>query len=136
MGMLLAVALPLYRQAFRTSVPKPVKQNLRAIAVAAHAYRMRHGRFPAPYTNPGRNGATPPGDFIGPGRDLEAMPFGPRKVWYEWFIGTGITNQGHFIVKANEGGENLWGGTNSINGSAMYDLQKDYYYVQNNTPFR
>ena len=135
LGVLLAVALPLYQQASRKSVPKPVKQNLRTIAIAAHAYRMRHGRFPATYTNPGKNAALPPGDFIGPGRDLEAMPFGPRNVWYEWFIGNGQSNNGHFIVKANEGGENLWGGTNSTNGSAMFDLKRNRYYVQNNTPF-
>ena len=135
-GVLLAVALPLYQQAFRNSVPKPVKENLRTIAMAAHAYRMRHGRFPITYTNAGENAALPPGDFIGPGRDLEAMPFGPRNVWYEWYIGSGQSNSGHFIVKANEGGENLWGGTNSTTGSAMFDLQRNLYYVQNGATFQ
>jgi len=134
-GVLLGVVIPLYRQAYRTSATRTAKVNLRTIALAAQAYKFKHGRYPRAYSNPNRNGAPPSNsDFVGPGRDLAAVPVGPRNVWYEWFIGDSVNNRGHFIVKANEGGENLWGGTGSTNGAAMFDLERNHYYVQNGAP--
>lgn len=138
LGVLLAVALPLYLQAYRNSVTKPVKENLRTIAVAAHTYKFRTGSYPAKYDNDGMNAALPPGNFIGPGLDLEAMPFGPHNVWYKWYISTtsGSKHEGHFVVQANEGGENLWGGTGSTASTAMFDLQLNDFYVQNGAAFK
>ncbi len=141
LGILLAVALPLYLSSFKTSVAKSVKENLRTIAVAAHAYKFRTGSYPATYTNATRSAAQPPGGFIGPGRDLEAMPSGPRTVWYEWYIGDSVNNTGHFIVKANEGGENLWGSSQGTSAAetddgAMFDLERNRYYTDGNAIFQ
>jgi hypothetical protein len=65
------------------------------------------------------------------------MPFGPRKVWYKWYISTTPgKHKGNFVVQANEGGENLWGGTGSTAGTAMFDLELNEFYVQNGAPFK
>lgn len=139
LGVLLSVALPTYRRGTRTTVVPTVKTNLRTIALAAQAYRMKHGHYPSAYTNRDRSGAVlplPNDGFVGANGDLQSVPSGPRTVWYEWAVGTDNENRGQFVVKANEGGENLWGDSEVTTNYAAYNLEQNKYYMDGGNPLR
>ena len=137
LGILLAVAVPLYLGAIKKSTINTVKVNMKAIAYAAQAYRVRYLAYPPAYTNPNKDGTGADGAFIGPNKYLSAVPHGPRGVYYSWG-----EDEGTFLVTASENGENLWGAKSGTDGKAYFRLatsntgvQGGRFYVENGDPF-
>lgn len=87
LGILLAVAIPLYLSSVKNSAEQATRGNLRTIGQAAQAYKVRHNAYP-----------TTPTHLEG---DLPAWPTGPRTVTYT--LGT------DGVVTANEGTEDTFG---------------------------
>ena len=136
LGVLNAVAIPVYVNTTKTAARRAVKENMRTIAVAAFAYYARTGRYPRNFSNPQRNGTGTPSDFVGPGRDLACVPVGPSKVWYSWgFYGTNGSPTPSFHVAAYENGVNIWNSTPNVSNGVFFDLPPNRYYLQNGRPF-
>lgn len=142
LGILLAVALPLYLRSVRTSAIQTIKTNMRLIANAAQAYRVRYGRYPNEFaTTDPAYGHTMDPNLIGPGQDLASLPAGPKKVTYRWALsgstgyngnfrknidasppyGSVSTANGQFIVQAEEKGLDVFGSSDT-DSEAFYNL--------------
>lgn len=63
LGILLAVAIPLYLSSVKNANVKTVKANMKSIATAAQAYRVRNGTYP-----------TDVNAMVGANSDLAAVP--------------------------------------------------------------
>ena len=138
LGVLLAVAIPLYLGAAKNSAVQAVKTNMKAIAFAAQSYRVRYLQYPPDFGNPAKDGTGAPSPFIGPEGDLQKVPYGPRGVYYSWGM-----DDGSFLVTASEDGEDLWGTTGNGTSKAYFRLGDSNsgvaggrFYVQNGAPLR
>lgn len=138
LGILMAVAIPLYLGAARNSAVQAVKTNMKVIAYAAQSYRVRYLQYPPDFANSGKDGTGAPSPFIGPEGDLQRVPYGPRGVWYSWGM-----SDGSFLVTASEDGEDLWGTTGNGTSKAYFRLGNSdagvaggRFYVQNGAPLR
>ena len=137
LGVLMAIAIPLYQGAIKKSAVNTVKVNMKVIAFAAQSYRVRFLQYPPSFPNDNKDGVGAPEAFIGPNSYISSVPQGPRGVYYSW------TNEGgSFLVTASENGENLWGTTGSTDGKAYFRLTTSndgipggQFYVQNGAPF-
>ncbi len=96
LGILMAVAIPLYLASVRNSGTRTVQANLKTLANAAQAYRVRTGAYPATQAEAG---------FVGAGQDLTAIPAGPGTTTYT-LVGTGNTE---CVITATEGGTDSFG---------------------------
>lgn len=95
LGVLLAIAIPLYLGSVRNAGTRTVQSNLKIIGNAAQAYRVKNGTYPA-------DAAT----LIGAnGGDLTVLPTGPATTTYS-LVGTGTTE---CVVTATEGGNDSFG---------------------------
>ncbi len=79
LGILLAVAIPLYLSSVRNSAQQAIKANMKTIATAAQAHKVQNGAYPAAI-----------GDLVGTGKDLEQTPLGPRAVTYSLAVASGV----------------------------------------------
>ena len=104
LGILLAVAIPLYLSSVKNSATQTVKGNLRTIGQAAQAYKVKNNAYPSSI-----NDVLP---------DLgSAAPTGPRTVTYSL---TGST------ATANEGTEDAFGGTGTGETASFNVATGDY----------
>jgi type IV pilus assembly protein PilA len=108
LGILLAVAIPLYLSSVRNSGTRAVQANIRTLANAAQAYRVRTGVYPPTQTQTG---------FIGTGLDLTSLPSGPGSTTYT-LSGTSNTE---CVITASEGGTDTFGTTGTTD-SVTYTL--------------
>jgi type IV pilus assembly protein PilA len=108
LGILLAVAIPLYLSSVRNSGTRTVQANIRTLANAAQAYRVRTGVYPATM---GQSG------FIGAGLDLTSTPSGPGTTSYT-LTGTANTDA---VITASEGSTDTFG-TSTTGESITYQL--------------
>ncbi|MGC4047850.1 MAG: prepilin-type N-terminal cleavage/methylation domain-containing protein [Armatimonas sp.] len=107
LGILLAVAIPLYLSSVKNSATETAKANCKTIAQAAQAYKVKNGAYPADIAT-----------LTGSGKDLEQVPSGPRGVTYT------IANTG--IVTATENGQDAFN-TTATNEAATYTLTTGAY---------
>ena len=104
LGILLAVAIPLYLSSVKNSATQTVKGNLRTIGQAAQAYKVKNNAYP-----------TSMSDVL---PDLgSAAPTGPRTVTYSL---SGST------ATANEGSEDAFG-TTATGQTASFDVATGTY---------
>lgn len=109
LGILVAVAIPLYLSSVKNSSTRTVQANMKTIAQAAQAYRVRVGNYPADLPT-----------MVGPAQDLQQRPAGPSGVLYEVEpIASGASVQ----VTATEAGTDVFGGGNGTTDVATYNLQ-------------
>jgi len=101
LGILLAVAIPLYLSSVKNSATRTVQGNLRTIGQAAQAYKVKNNRYPGTIA-----------DLVGTDKDLQNTPSGPRGVSYTL---TGST------VTATEAAEDVFG-TAGGSGTATFDV--------------
>jgi type II secretion system protein G len=118
LGILIAVAVPLYLSSVRNSGNQTVKANLRTIAQAAQAYRVRYGAYPGTLTVLMTANAT-----TGYVPDLEQTPSGPRTTQYT-LTGAATT----CVVTANESGQDSFG-TDGATDTATYNLQTGQFQL-------
>ena len=107
LGILLAVAIPLYLSSVKNAAKKTVQANLKTIGQAAQAYKVKNGSYPTEI-------ATVAG---GQDKDLQNIPTGPRNVTY--------TLAGS-VAKATEGGEDVFGDADT-NDVATFDVSTGTY---------
>lgn len=137
LAILLAVAIPLYLSSVKNSGARTVQANLKTVALAAQAYRLRNGSYPADYTT-----GTVPTAFISASKDLEFVPNGPRGVTYTWQTSTaadasiGATAAGQFIVIATESatGSDVFDDPATTNQSLAYNLTTGLYTPSSPSP--
>jgi prepilin-type N-terminal cleavage/methylation domain-containing protein len=101
LGILLAVAIPLYLSSVKNSATQMVKGNLRTIGQAALAYKMKNNTYPSAL-----------GDVVGADKDLQVAPRGPRGVTY--FLAGSIVTAIEGAIQTPRGrnrGEDIFGGT-------------------------
>jgi type IV pilus assembly protein PilA len=99
LGILLAVAIPLYLNSVKNTNVKTTKANMKTIATAAQAYRVRYSTYPASVAV-----------MVGTDKDLASnMSNSPNGVTYSTTNGT---------VTAT-GTTDIWGGTGT---TATFDL--------------
>ncbi len=104
LGILLAVAIPLYLSSVKNSATQTVKGNLRTIGQAAQAYKVKNNAYPTSI------------DQVLP--DLgSAAPTGPRTVTYTL---SGST------ATANEGSADVFG-TTATGETATFDVATGQY---------
>ena len=105
LGILLAVAIPLYLSSVKNSATQTVKGNLRTIGQAAQAYKVKNNAYPTSIDQVLEDlGGTEP-------------PKGPRTVTYSL---SGST------ATANEGSEDTFGGT-AAGQTASFDVSTGKY---------
>jgi type II secretion system protein G len=109
LSILLSIAIPLYLSSAKNSSIQTVKANLKIIARAAQAYKVKNGTYPASV------------DALINGGDLEPRPSGPRGVTYE-LTGDATT----CIVSATETGIDAFY-DNGANTEGTYDLQSGQF---------
>ena len=113
LGILLAIAIPLYLSSVKNSAAQAVKANMKTIANAAQSYKVQKFKYPTSIADT---------TFIGSGKDLESAPAGPRGVTY-----TAAPNgSGEFVVTATEGSEDVFG-TTATGESATFNLTTGVY---------
>ncbi|MGC4047851.1 MAG: prepilin-type N-terminal cleavage/methylation domain-containing protein [Armatimonas sp.] len=111
LGILLAVAIPLYLSSVKNSATETSKANCKTIAQAAQAYKVKNGAYPADLAT-----------MTGSGKDLEQVPAGPRGVTYSFAPGTGDIG----VVTATEGGQDAFN-TTATNEAATYTISTGAY---------
>jgi type II secretion system protein G len=90
LGVLMAVAIPLYLSSVRNAGSRTVQANLKTIGQAAQAYRVKTGAYPTAINDAA---------FVGAGLDLEYVPTGPGTTTYDFSVRTADT----LTVRAAEG---------------------------------
>jgi prepilin-type N-terminal cleavage/methylation domain-containing protein len=111
LGILLAVAIPLYLSSVKNSANQTVKANMKTIAQAAQAHKVKNGTYPADISA-----------LTGAGKDLEQLPAGPRAVTYTFAPGTGDIG----VVTATENGQDAFL-TTATNETGTYTLSTGAY---------
>ncbi|HZG46415.1 MAG TPA: prepilin-type N-terminal cleavage/methylation domain-containing protein [Allosphingosinicella sp.] len=106
LGILLAVAIPLYLSSVKNSATQTVKGNLRTVGQAVQAYKVRNNAYP-----------TAMSDVVGPDKEIQALPVGPRTVAYSL---SGST------VYAGEGPEDTFG-SSTPGEMASFDVSTGQY---------
>ena len=107
LGILLAVAIPLYLSSVKNSATQTVRGNLRTIGQAAQAYKVKNNVYP-----------TAIGDVVGADKDLQSAPSGPRNVSYT-LVGSTVT--------ATEAGEDVFGTGTATSDSATFNVATGAY---------
>ena len=110
LGILIAVAIPLYLSSVRNAGDRVTRANLKTIAQAAQSFRVRTGAYPNALA-----------DLNGAQGDLEQpiTNFGPDDVDYTAGAGNDATT---FSVVATEQGVDRFGTTGTAD-TITYDLQ-------------
>ncbi len=111
LGILLAVALPLYLSSVRNAGTRTVQANLKTIATAAQAYRVKNAVYP-----------TAIGNLVGAGEDLQATPTGPGTTAYT-LVGTTNTE---CVITAKEGTSDSFL-TSAVGETVVYTLSTGQY---------
>jgi len=123
-GVLLAIAIPLYLSSVKNAATITVKANLRVIGLAGRAFYVKTNDYP-----------TQMSDIAGPGKDLfEALVTGtdtqgPQGVKYT-VHGKG-TLADPFLATATEDGTHDVFGSSSAADHIDFDLEKNAYTITN-----
>jgi len=104
-GVLLAIAIPLYLSSVKTSSINATKANMRTIGNAAQAYYVKNSTYP-----------TAIGNVVGSGLDIENIS-GPRGVTYSITSGAA----GPVVVTATEGATDAFG-TSATGEAGTFNL--------------
>jgi prepilin-type N-terminal cleavage/methylation domain-containing protein len=115
LGILIAVAIPLYLNSVRNAADRVTRANMKTIAQSAQSFRVRTSAYPAALT-----------DLSGAQGDLEqpVANFGPTGVAYT-ATGTATT----YVVTATETGDRF--GTSAPDETITYNLQTGQYTPAN-----
>ena len=106
LGILLAVAIPLYLSSVKNSATQTVKANLRTLGIAAQTYKLKNNAYPTSIS-----------DVVGADKDLSTAPMGPRTVTYTL---SGST------ATASEGSADVFG-TTATGETASFDMATGEY---------
>lgn len=112
LGILLAVAIPLYLSSVRNAATKVAMANVKMVAQAAQAYRVRTGSYPTALT-----------DIVGTGKDVEATLNGnPKNVNYTY---AAVGTTGCTVTATESGGDAI--NTNATGETIVYTLPAGEY---------
>jgi len=118
-GVLLAIAIPLYLSSVKNAAIGATKANMRMVAMAGQALYVK---------DPTKGYTNKIGDLSGAGLDLPPAfagdTQGPKGVKYSCAPGADPT---HFIVTATEGGQDVFGDPAKTDDTATFDLATNIY---------